>query len=367
MEEKEVKKEVDETSLDTRCPACSATIAFNPKEQKWKCEYCGSSFTMEEMQKHKNSSNKRNNQKKAKSKEEDSNNYVSYKCQSCGAEIVADPETAATFCIYCGNTAILKSKLDGKFAPDYVLPFKKTKEDAINAFKSLNKGRPLMPKFFNKEENIEKIKGVYIPFWLYNVDVSGELNVKGTNVTSWTTGNISYTKTDTYSKIREGTVVFKRIPVDGASRFDNDIMNTIEPFNYNEMVDYNHAYLSGFYAERYDEEGEKVYKEVASRAKTTATNVMKNDGRGYSTEVILSNTLEPKEVSKEYAMLPVWMVNIKFNGKMHTFAMNGQTGEFVGNIPISGKKTVLYTIICFIIYALIALAISFIFFMVGGN
>lgn len=367
MKEEIEKKEIDETSLDTRCPACSASISFNPKEQKWKCDYCGSTFSIEEMQKHKNSSEAKQNQKKKVSKEEDPGSYVSYKCQSCGAEIVADEQTAATFCVYCGNTAILKSKLDGKFAPDYVIPFKKTKEDAVEAFKSLNKGRPLMPKFFNKEENIEKIKGVYIPFWLYNVDVSGELDIKGTIVTSWTSGDTHYTKTDTYSKHRAGTVGFKRIPVDGASRFANDIMNTIEPFNYGELTPYNHAYLSGFYAERYDEEGDKVFKEVADRAKNTATSVMKNDGRSYQSEVITRNTLEPKEISKEYAMLPVWMVNIRFGGKMHTFAMNGQTGEFVGNIPISGKKFAFYLILQLVVFALIALVLSYVFFMMGGN
>ena len=125
--------------------------------------------------------------------------------------------------------------------------------------------------------------------------------------------------------------------------------------------------MSGFYAERYDEEGEKVFKEVAERAKNTATDTMKNDGRRYETEIITKNTLEPKEISKEYAMLPVWMVNIKFGGEMHTFAMNGQTGEFVGNIPISGKKFVFYLIIQLVIFALIALVLSYVFFKMGGN
>ena len=365
MKEEE-KKEVTETSLDTRCPACNSSISFNPKEQKWKCEYCGSSYTVEEMQQHQNSSTEKNNQKQETSKAEDPGLYISYKCQSCGAEILADEQTSATFCVYCGNTAILKSKLDGAFAPDCIIPFKKTKEDAIEAFKKINKGKPLMPKFFNKESNIEKVKGIYIPFWLYNVNVDGEVHIKGTNTTSWMSGDMKYTKTETYDKKRDGTVVFKRIPVDGASRFSNDIMNTIEPFDYSELIKYNHAYLSGFYAERYDEEGEKLFKEVGDRAKTTATELMVSDGRRYETERIVSNTLTPQATNREYALLPVWMVNIKFNGKMHTFAMNGQTGEFVGNIPISKSKFILFTGLYLIIFAALALLISFIFFSMGG-
>ena len=130
----------------------------------------------------------------------------------------------------------------------------------------------------------------------------------GEIVTSWTSGDTHYTKTDKYRVVRGGSMDYLNIPVDGSSRFSNDIMNTLEPFDYNEMVDYNHAYLSGFYAERYDEEGEKLFKEVGDRAKTTATELMVSDGRRYQSEKIVSNTLTPKATQREYALLPVWMV-----------------------------------------------------------
>ncbi len=192
------KKVKDEQALENKCPACKASIKFNPKVGKFKCEYCGSEFTLEEMQKHSdNASGEKKNRKDSKV-EDDNVEYVQYHCESCGAEIVADEQTAATFCVYCGNTAILKSKLSGEFAPDKMLVFKKDKQSSITAFKSLGKGRPLMPRDFNSEKNIEKIRGVYIPFWLYDINVSGDLNMTGEIITNWTSGNTHYTKTDNH-------------------------------------------------------------------------------------------------------------------------------------------------------------------------
>ena len=362
------KKVKDEQALENRCPACKASIKFNPKVGKFKCEYCGSEFTLEEMQKHSdNASTEEKNQPKEKQIKKDTyDGYVSYHCESCGAEIIADEQTAATFCVYCGNTAILKSKLSGEFTPDKMLVFKKEKQESINAFKNLGKGRPLMPKDFNSEKNIEKIRGVYIPFWLYDINVSGNLDMTGEIITQWSSGDTHYTKTDKYKIVRGGTMDYKNVPVDGSSRFDNNIMNSIEPFNFAELVPYNHAYLSGFYAERYDESGEKIYKEASDRAVNSTRERLRNDASRYTTKIITSDTLQAKETNKQYVLLPVWMVNVKYKDKMHIFAMNGQTGEFIGNIPLDKGKAVLYFIIIFAVTFIAIILGSYILFRIGG-
>lgn len=360
-----MKNEISEQTLENRCPSCKASISFNPTLGKWKCDYCGSEFTLEEMQKSEdNASTEKKNAKKDQV-EDNYNNYISYHCESCGAEIIADESTSATFCVYCGNTAILQSKLSGKFSPDKIIPFKKDKEAAISAFKGLSKGRPLMPKGFNNTNNIEKIRGVYIPFWLYDLNVSGDVVMDAKTIEKWTVGDTHYTKTNTYKVTRGGEMDFINIPVDGSSHFDNDIMNSIEPFNYDEMIPYNHAYLSGFYAEKYDQEGDSILKEASDRALNSARNVLRDDTHMYATKTIVSDTLTSNEKNKIYALLPVWMVNVKYNNKMHIFAMNGQTGEFIGNIPLDKGKTLLYTILIFAISMAICIAVSYFIFMGG--
>ena len=223
-----------------------------------------------------------------------------------------------------------------------------------------------MPKDFNSEKNIEKIRGVYIPFWLYDLNISGDVNMTGQIITHWSSGDTHYTKTDTYNVVRGGSMDYHNIPVDGSSRFDNNIMNSIEPFNFAELIPYNHAYLSGFYAEKYDEEGDKIYQEAADRAINSTRDKLKDDATRYATKVVTSDTLTAKETKKQYVMLPVWMVNVKYKDKMHIFAMNGQTGEFIGNIPLDVGKTILYFAIIFVVTFITVLIASYVFFKIGG-
>ena len=352
-----------EKALDHKCPNCGGKVVFTPEKGKWTCEFCKSEFDLETLQKYNNASSKENNDINSTTID---TSYVEYHCKNCGAKIIADEQTAATFCVYCGNTAILKSKLSGKFAPTKIIPFVKSKEEALEAFRSLNKGRPLMPKFFNKQENIEKISGVYIPFWLYTVSSNGKIDSASKKITSWTSGDYSYTKTDTYDVKRDVDLVYERIPVDGSTRFADDIMNTIEPFDYTKMVDYNHAYLSGFLAEKYDVENEKAQNNAIKRANTSTKNFLNASISNYTVNKIRNESIVSNVSKYEYVLLPVWMVNVKYGGEYYTFAMNAQTGEFVGNIPVDKKKAFMYFALIFLGVAAFILLISFIVFM-GGN
>lgn len=356
----ELKK--NNKALDHKCPSCKAPLKYYPKLGKWKCEYCENEYTLEDLKKYNNASNEKVND----GVNGDDTIYDSYKCPDCGAEIIADANTTATFCVYCGNTAILKSKLSGKFAPTKIIPFKNVKDDAVAAFKKIKKGRPLLPKGFTSIENIEKIRGIYIPFWLYDIIVDGELDATGKRITSWTMGEYHYTKTDTYKLVRSGSMKYLLVPVDGSTRFDNDIMNTIEPFDYNELVDYNHAYLSGFLAEKYDIEWENAIKDAVERTRNSTIDEMKSTMIGYSGVIISNDSLIANEEKHNYVLLPVWMVNVKYKDKYYTFAMNGQTGEFIGNMPISIKKTILISLIIFIVVLVIVLIGSYIIYMVGA-
>lgn len=342
--------------LDNKCPNCGAAIHFKPELGKFKCDYCDSEFTAEQLK----------DMEKIGNEEVDTTNYVNYNCPDCGAEIITDENTAATFCVYCGNTSIIKNRLSGEFAPKYIIPFKVEKKKAIEAFKGLRKGRPLTPKAFVSEKNIEKITGVYIPFWLYDVDVSGTVNAKATKVSSWSVGDTRYTKTDYYKVIRSGNMVFNRVPVDGSTRFNNDMMNSIEPFDYGKLIDYNHAYLSGFLAEKYDVSKDDAFEDAKVRTINSTRDQMLSSMVGYSTKTITSSDLESKANNTEYVLLPVWMVNVKYNGKFYLFAMNGESGKFIGNIPLDKKKAWIVSIISFVIAFLLCALISYLIYC-GGN
>ena len=354
--------------LDNKCPSCGAAIHFKPELGKFKCDYCDSEFTAEQL---KNMDKLREEEVREEEKNKDKkssdtySSYVNYNCPDCGAEIITDENTAATFCVYCGNTSIIKNRLSGEFAPKYIIPFKMEKKKAIDAFKGLRKGRPLVPKTFVSEKNIEKITGVYIPFWLYDVSVSGTINAKATKVKSWTSGNTHYTKTDYYNVVRSGDMVYHRVPVDGSTRFNNDMMNSIEPFDYSKLIDYNHAYLSGFLAEKYDVSKDDAFNDAKARTLNSTKDQMLSSMIGYSSKTVTSNSLESSINDTEYVLLPVWMVNVKYKDQFYLFAMNGESGKFIGNIPLDKKKALVLTIIIFIICFLICVGISYLIFCGG--
>lgn len=339
---------------DHKCPSCKAPLKFDPKTQGWTCEYCGSKFKIEDLEKN----IEKYENLKAEEAHEDASLDV-YKCKNCGAEIIADENTSATFCVYCKNTAILKNKLVGKFSPDWVIPFKTTKEDAIMAFKNICKKKPFAPKFFSDPKNIDEMRGIYIPFWLFDCNSNGEITADAKKIKSWTSGDKRYTKTDVYRCIRNGNIQFDRIPVDGSKNFDNALMNSVEPFDYNNLTKFSHAYLSGFLAEKYDEDSTKCFEEAKKRAEESSEDLLKKDIVGYTTVNVINKKFDTTLEKEEYALLPVWLLNIKYNNKIYPFAMNGQTGKLIGDIPIDKKKVIITSIIMFIVIVVIVTLLQF--------
>lgn len=319
---------------------------------KWKCDYCASIFSLDEVNKF--------NEKKELKKSKITKDFSSYSCPDCGAQIIMDDVTTATFCVYCGNTAIIKNKLEGEFAPSKIIPFKVTKEQALQTFSKYKKGKIFMPKEFTDPNNVEKISGIYIPFFIYDCDVNANINVRATKVHSWSDSRYHYTKTDIYNVSTAGNMHFENIPVDGSTRFPDDIMNSIEPFDYNDLKEFNSSYLSGFLSEKYDTSMDELFPVAQNRAVNTANQELLNTVTGYATKSISNNnTIVQKNNTSEYVLLPVWMLNVKYKGKFYTLAMNGQTGKFIGNVPIDKLKVLKYWLGIFAGSSVLATLISF--------
>ncbi len=359
---------MDTTQL--KCPNCGDVLPYNAEKRLWKCTSCGSEFDklqIMQLTQQKSDADIDINKDEYKQHEQQPQQYDDqpelsvYKCQSCGGEMVADENTSSTFCPYCGNTNILKSRLEGEFRPKYVIPFAKTKEDAKAGYAALRKGRFLAPSEFGDPKNIEKLTGVYIPFWLYKGQSFGHVSGERHEKTSWRSGDYIYTKTDVYYELREGNEAFDKVPADGSKKFDDDLMDSIEPFDFNGIENFNYSYLSGFLAEKYDVGPE----EDKERASLRMNNSLKQD---------LYNTINGSLLSAqeqfncdihdiEYALFPVWMLNVFVDGKAHTFAMNGQTGKTVGDVPIKASKAFFFFLACLVGSVGLFMLIAKLFFM----
>ena len=318
--------------VEYKCPSCGADLKFIPSTQKLSCEYCGSSFTVEEIKKiyAKEEKEDSNPDKTEESFEEETKLYH---CSSCGAEIMADSNQTALFCYYCHNPVILSGKLSGKYKPEQVIAFKIGREEALKKFKDWC-FKTFVPKDFKSNQQLEKITGLYVPFWLADCKVDATLNGIGKQIRNYTSGNYQCTETKEYKVVRKAEFFANGIPADGSEKIDDDLMEAIEPFDYSELTNFSMTYLSGFFAEKYDVEKESVFPRIKKRLTGVCSSYMNSSVTNYSTISQKSEEYNFTETKWHYILLPVWFMSYKYKEKVYEFVLNGQSGKIAGALPI---------------------------------
>ena len=352
-----------------QCPACTGPLHFVGSSGRLECDYCGSGFDTAEIEafyaeKEAKAAQKQEKteatQETAEAEEQkaatdgsdwdasglsedwgvDASSMKAYCCPSCGAELLCDATTAATSCPYCGNPSVIPGQFAGILKPDFVLPFKLSKEDAIKALKKHYLKKPLLPLTFSKANHLEEIKGVYVPFWMYDGEASGSAQFHATTVHKYTSGDYEVTETSHYDVRRAGSIDFEKIPVDASSKMPDDYMDSIEPYDYADLKPFSTAYLPGFLADKYDVRIEDSRERADKRCTGSLIAALQSTVTGYASCNETSRSISLKRGKVHYALLPVWILNTRWEGKDFLFAMNGQTGKLVGNLPVSTKRVV---------------------------
>lgn len=268
-----------------------------------------------------------------------------YNCPSCGAQLICGETTAATSCPYCGNPTIIPSSLSGALRPDYIIPFMLDREAAKNAMLEHFKGKKLLPKMFEEENRLDEIKGVYVPFWFFDAESRADAVYSGTKVRTWSDREYDYTETRFFELERCGRAVFDNIPVDGSEKMSDELMQSLEPFDFSQAVEFKTSYLSGFFADRYDVTAEKCVEDANSRVKESSMELLHSTTGGYLGVMQKSGRVRISNGKAKYVLLPVWILNSTWNGEKFMFAMNGQTGKFVGDLPVDRKLAWKYRLI----------------------
>lgn len=347
-------------AVQYKCPNCNADLKFDPDTQKLNCEYCLSSFSVEEVQQIcQEAENSIPDHEEEKNKEEFEEQTALYHCSSCGAEIMADSNQTATFCYYCHNPVILSGKMAGEYKPDKVIGFKVTKEEAVKKFKSWTGKRMFIPKDFKSSQQLEKMTGLYVPFWTADCRMKADYHGIGKKVRSWTSGNYRYTETKEFSVSRAADITVDGVPADGESKIDDALMEAIEPFDYSEMKPFSMSYLSGFFADKYDVDKKAVFPRIKGRVESAGKAVINGSVTGYSSVSVKSESYNIQKTDWTYAMLPVWFMTYKYRDKIYEFAINGQTGRLAGTPPLDKRKLGLVS-------AGVGIAVTFIASLFGG-
>ncbi len=352
-----------ENMLKYQCPACGGPLHFDSGEQMIVCDYCDEKYEKDFFDKpSENDTEAETEQVDWKLEgfvrnEEIVEGQVGYVCTSCGAEVVSDGNTASTECMYCGNPIVLNDNVSGMVKPDLILPFKIDKDEAEKMLKSFYLKKILLPSTFRDKNRIKKIVGYYVPFWLFSGKGDGKLRVKAEKSSTHRDGDYKVTTTKHFNVIRDGSVDFIKIPVDASEKMDDHYMDGLEPYDYNDLKEFSPTYMAGYFADKFDVDVDECAIRANKRIAISTRDEFLKTVKGYSSKIVLGSSIHMRDEEVKYVLLPVWVLNTNYQGKMYRFAINGQTGKVSGELPIDKTKKlllqILLTIMCYIPLALI--------------
>lgn len=337
-----------ETLLEYKCPSCGGALHFDAGQQQLKCPYCDTEFDVAALQELEEALQQPTGDMQWEQEpvqqwtEAESEGFHTYVCNSCGGEITCDETTAATHCPYCDNPVVVAKQVAGQLRPDLVLPFQLTKEEAMAAFGQHLQGKPLLPKLFKSQNRMETIQGMYVPFWLFDAGVGATIRYRATRVHHWSDSNYNYTRTSHYSLLRSGQIAFANVPVDGSVKMDNALMESVEPYDLSQAVDFETAYLAGYLADKFDVSAEDCKQRANERIRASTESYFASTAVGYATVMPEHSNIGLSNGKVRYGLLPVWLLTTRYRDKVYTFAMNGQTGKMVGNLPICWRTFFAY-------------------------
>lgn len=335
------------------CPCCGGSLKFEASLQKVKCEYCDTEYEVSDLKELNASSNtiEENTEWETAATDEfsESDSLNVYLCETCGGEVMCDENTTSTTCPYCGNPVLLKGRLTGGLKPNYIIPFKLEKDAAKDNLGKYFKGKILLPNDFKKLNEVKEVTSLYVPYWIFDASVNGMAHFGATRVRTWSDSNYRYRETRYYKIIRGGNISFEHLPVDASKKMDDKMMESIEPFDFSGAKDYNNAYIVGYAADKYDVSKEETFERANVRIKEGTVDAFRSTIHGYNTVTFENANINYESNSAAYAMYPVWTLNSEYKEKKFQFAMNGQTGKIVGNLPISGIKSFLWFFFSFLL------------------
>ena len=320
-----------------KCPACGNALKFEPNSGNFACEFCSTAYDKAYLDKLDDKAYKQEGAEGRLREQNKGGEQYLYSCPSCGAELTTTDTTAATMCYYCHNPVVIVGRLEEAFRPDAVLPFQYDKQGAKDRFFKWIRKKRYVPKEFISEASVERLAGVYYPYWLADYEASASFTGEGQTVTHTSTAKYNITTTKYYSISRDADISFRNVQRSALQKADRKLSDGVHPFRLEELEDFAPSYLSGFMAEKRDVAKEAISASVESELQGYAQPLL-TSGTPY-TSVVGSTTMKLRGNRYRYALLPAFIMTYRGEkGMMYYYAMNGQTGEVCGVLPVDRKK-----------------------------
>jgi len=323
-----------------KCPNCDGGVNFDAGTQEMLCPFCDSTFDVAALQAlGQDQADQKPDEidwaahKDTAWQDGEMENLRTYLCNTCAGEVIGDAVTAATSCPYCGNAVVMTGQLSGALKPDCIVPFQLDKDAAKAALARHLSDKKLLPRCFKSTKTLNEIKGIYVPFWLFDADIDANMRYRTTTVRTWADSRFTYVQTRHFNVTRQGSMAFDAVPVDASAKMPAPLMESLEPFDTTKAQDFTTAYLSGYLADKFDFDSSLCKERANQRIKATADTAFRQTVTGYATVLPQYSGVYLKSSTVRYALLPVWTITATWRGQSYLFAMNGQTGKFVGDLP----------------------------------
>lgn len=310
------------------CPGCGAEMTYDIKKERLCCSHCGSETALNEVQSWAESA----------SAGTDILEEKEYYCPNCGGVFLTKEKETSTLCAYCGAPMILSDRFSGKRRPAKILPFRMNREDAEAAFRKWCRNGLFSPKGFVSANNIQRLKGMYVPYWLFHFDTKVDVHAKATNVHIFRQGDYEITETEFYDIHRAYELQYKNIPYDASEKLDDGEMAKLEPFNFNELKSFDMPYLAGFESSSYDLDDGALAPTVKNKVSGYAGDYARGAISGYTTVTMEQKHIDFTKEDDELIYVPIWFVEYNYHGTVYKFMMNGQNGRIAGKPPVSRAK-----------------------------
>ena len=361
--------------MSLKCPNCGGQVVYDPKQAKIVCKFCKGKTAAEDFLKlaGREAYDRENVQpenvwespyastpeaKPESASEPSQDEFMEtniYHCRSCGADLMITGTEASTFCSYCGSPTIVFDRVSKELRPKWIIPFKLTESEALESIRKRFKKGSYIPKKI-KNLTVDKVHAIYMPYWLFN--------------TYMRRGMIVDARTDNdgiFKYTRDASCHYENMTLDASMRLNNEMSRRLEPFHMNELVEFDVAYLSGFYADKYDVEKEALINANLERCRAYLDDaILDSCPRVNKVTIGKIRNYEKKNIREEYqienidyALLPAYFVNVKYDTGNQLVIVNGQTGKVVGNLPFEKERFIQKFIINSLIACPILMAVSY--------
>ena len=326
-----------------KCQNCSAALFFKPKSGMLECDSCSSAYWPSQFEEELNA--------------EGEMEVDYYTCTACGAELAVNGVESSTFCSYCGQPTVVFDRVSSAKRPEYIIPFSVSKEEAVGLIRNYIERGNFVPEEIKNFE-VERVRGIYIPFWLYDVEYED---------TQFLTGEVGSGKNSrTEYFMRRAKMKFHNMTLDASKQLNDGVSQRLEPYDTRGLADFHSAYLSGFYADCFDYKAEDMEGLARFRCRDLFDAEVK---KSISAEKIKleSNNPHIDVTDRKYAMLPAWFMTFRYQNVPYTILVNGQTRKVVGAVPYDQEmaKTRLFAFTTLL--TLVLLPVMYFLLMLAGE